>query len=126
MSGRVPRSGPAHVGGGSSPARHQALPGVYSGQMAALGQLVLTGCLGVGGHTRGFWVHLKWDSERRGGWGSNSFRFYCCGQEDQKPFADWNLFYPLKLALGTDGLGPSASRSLSLSLPPCKMGMIYL
>lgn len=48
LSGRVPRSGPANVGGGSSLTRHKALPGVFSGQTAALGQLVLAGCLGEG------------------------------------------------------------------------------
>lgn len=63
LSGQVPQSGLAHVGGGSSLTRHEALPGVFSGQMAALGQLVLMGYLGAGGHTCGFRVHCKWDSK---------------------------------------------------------------
>ena len=54
LSGQVPQSGPAHVGGRSSPTRREALPGVFSGQMAALGQPVLMGYLGVGGTPVGF------------------------------------------------------------------------
>lgn len=55
---------------------------------------------------------------RGGGWGSNSFRFYRCGQEDQKPFADWNLSLSPRACPGDRWFGAKCFKVLESQSTP--------
>ena len=63
---------------------------------------------------------------RREGWDSDSFRFYHCGQEHQKPFADRNLSLSPRACPGDRWFGAKCFKVLESQSNPCKTGMIYL